>query len=207
MHSFLVADKVYVASVPPPSAQNPNPEQYVFASSSDENEFAVYPDPRGKTLERGTEITLVMKDDALEYLENQEIIQLMYVFRFFHHVRETDSGYAVKSNKHSGFSSNFPIYVYQTKEEEVPIEEDEEEAVPPVEETTAEKKEETETAEEKDEDEAVVEEEDEEKEDVEDAEKPKKTKKIVVDDWRYVNSAPPLWTRSVTLSGWYMDLY
>lgn len=79
LFSFLVADKVLVASVPPPSPSNPSPEQYVFASSADENEFAVYPDPRGKTLDRGTEITLVLKEDATEYLENLALIQLVYV--------------------------------------------------------------------------------------------------------------------------------
>jgi heat shock protein 90kDa beta len=57
--SFLVADKVYVSSLPPPSAANPNPVQHVFASSSEEPSFEVYKDPRGNTLGRGTEITYV----------------------------------------------------------------------------------------------------------------------------------------------------
>ena len=78
-NSFLVADKVYVASVAPKSENNPEPAQYVFASSSDDSDFTVYPDPRGKTMDRGTEITLVLKPDALEYLENRNIITLVCV--------------------------------------------------------------------------------------------------------------------------------
>ncbi|KAI0254742.1 Hsp90 protein-domain-containing protein [Lactifluus subvellereus] len=100
--SFLVADQVYVASVPGKTSENPNPEQYIFSSSSDDNDFATYPDPRGKTLERGTEITLVLKPDALEYLEHSNIIQLI--------------------RKHSAFSSSFPIYLFRQREEEVPEE-------------------------------------------------------------------------------------
>jgi len=57
--SFLVADKVYVSSLPPPSPANPNPVQHVFSSSSDEPSFEIYKDPRGNTLGRGTEITYV----------------------------------------------------------------------------------------------------------------------------------------------------
>jgi heat shock protein beta len=68
--SFLVADQVYVASVAARTPENPDPQQYIFSSSSDDNDFATYLDPRGKTLEQGTEITLVLKPDALEYLES-----------------------------------------------------------------------------------------------------------------------------------------
>ncbi|KAA1466486.1 HSP90-domain-containing protein [Dentipellis sp. KUC8613] len=161
--SFLVADKVYVASVAAKSPSNPDPQQYVFSSAADESEFAVYPDPRGNTLGRGTEITLVLKDDALEYLENLNIAKLI--------------------NKHSAFSTTFPIYLSYQKEEEVPIEET------PAEVT----KEATEdNDDDDDEDEAVIEEvsEDSEKE----KEKPK-TKTVLVDDWQHLNAQPPLWTR------------
>jgi heat shock protein 90kDa beta len=98
----LVADQVYVASVPSKTSENPNPEQYIFSSSSEDNDFATYPDPRGKTLERGTEITLVLKPDALEYLDNPHIIHLV--------------------RKHSAFSSSFPVYLSRQREEEVPEE-------------------------------------------------------------------------------------
>lgn len=75
--SFLVADRVYVSSIAAPSENNTHPEQWVFSSSADESTFEVYPDPRGNTLGRGTEITLVLKDDALEYLDTQKITELV----------------------------------------------------------------------------------------------------------------------------------
>ena len=58
--SFLVSDRVYVASLPPATPANPNPVQHVFSSSSEEPSFEVYKDPRGNTLGRGTEITYVL---------------------------------------------------------------------------------------------------------------------------------------------------
>src|SRR5882762_636110 len=73
--SFLVADQVYVSSVAAKSDT-----QYVFSSSAHEGSFEIYPDPRGNTLGRGTEITLVLKDDASEYLDNVALAQLVYVF-------------------------------------------------------------------------------------------------------------------------------
>ncbi|KAI0268205.1 Hsp90 protein-domain-containing protein [Gloeopeniophorella convolvens] len=154
--SFLVADQVYVASVPAKTRENPDPAQYVFSSSSEDNDFATYPDPRGKTLERGTEITLVLKPDALEYLDDLTIIELV--------------------NKHSVFSSSFPVYLFQQREEEVT------EEAPTAETATGD-----EDGAENDEDEAVIEEVEEEKETV------KKT--VVVDDWTHLNAQPPLWTR------------
>jgi heat shock protein beta len=77
MSSFLVADRVYVASIAPASASNPNPAQYIFSSSSDDSEFELFADPRGNTLGRGTEITLVLKNDALEYLDETKLAELM----------------------------------------------------------------------------------------------------------------------------------
>ena len=67
--SFLVADRVEVASIPPKLEKNPNPIQHIFASSRDDSTFDVYPDPRGNTLGRGTEITLFLKEDAKEYAD------------------------------------------------------------------------------------------------------------------------------------------
>lgn len=82
MCSFLVADKVYVASVPPATAANPNPKQFVFSSGSHESSFETFEDPRGNTLGRGTEITLVLKEDALEYLDTHKLSELVYVCAF-----------------------------------------------------------------------------------------------------------------------------
>ena len=75
--SFLVADRVEVASITPPSEAVPEPVQHVFTSSADESAFDIYPDPRGNTLGRGTEIILHLKDDSLEYLNNDELTRLV----------------------------------------------------------------------------------------------------------------------------------
>jgi hypothetical protein len=77
--SFLVADKVFVSSIPPKSSKYPNPTQHVFSSTADDSSFEIFPDPRGNTLGRGTEITLIMKDDASEYLDTTAITDLVYV--------------------------------------------------------------------------------------------------------------------------------
>lgn len=70
--SFLVADQVYVSSVAPKSNK-----QYVFSSSAEEGSFEIYEDPRGNTLGRGTEITLILKDDSFEYLYTETIANLV----------------------------------------------------------------------------------------------------------------------------------
>lgn len=75
--SFLVADAVEVASIPPKSTKNPNPVQHIFRSSTDDSVFEVYPDPRGNTLGRGTEITLFLKPDAREYLNEATLSALV----------------------------------------------------------------------------------------------------------------------------------
>ena len=76
--SFLVSDRVEVASIPAKSEKHPNPVQHVFSSSAEDSTFEVYPDPRGNTLGRGTEITLFLKNDCLEYLEENSIENLVY---------------------------------------------------------------------------------------------------------------------------------
>lgn len=92
---FLVADQVFVASIPRSSKENPNPAQHVFSrwvtkfipsyradlcnpySNANDANFEIYADPRGNTLGRGTEITLVLKDDALQYLDGDKLKELM----------------------------------------------------------------------------------------------------------------------------------
>ncbi|KAH7914371.1 Hsp90 protein-domain-containing protein [Hygrophoropsis aurantiaca] len=103
--SFLVADQVLVASLPPQSAKNPSPKQHVFSSSADEGSFEIYPDPRGNTLGHGTEITLIMKDDASQYLVTSNLIKLV--------------------NTHSSFATAFPVYIWSETEQEVPVLEEE----------------------------------------------------------------------------------
>ncbi|KAG7096977.1 hypothetical protein E1B28_004373 [Marasmius oreades] len=174
--SFLVADRVRVSSIPPRSEKNPNPVQHVFYSSAEDNSFEVYPDPRGNTLGRGTEITLHLKEDAAEYLDNSRISTLV--------------------EKHSSYSTVFPIYLFNQKTIEVPDEEAEAEAKKASEQREKEEKEKKEAAEsapEKDEDEALVEEEDEEKQEKE--VQPPKMKPVVVDEWLHLNSRPAIWMR------------
>ena len=158
--SFLVADKVYVSSIPAKSTANPNPRQYTFASTAEESTFEVYPDPRGNTLGRGTEITLVLKEDAVEYIDTLKVTELV--------------------NKHSSFATQFPIYLFTERTEEVPIEDEF-----PAEEAPVKK------SEDEDEDEAIVEDVTEEDE----VEKPKPTKSVTVEEWIHLNSQPPIWMR------------
>jgi heat shock protein beta len=69
--TFLVADRVTVAS------KNPtDPVQHIWQSDNGVNEFMVYEDPRGNTLTRGTEVTLHLKEDCLEYTSPQKLKQL-----------------------------------------------------------------------------------------------------------------------------------
>jgi len=77
MPSFLVSNTVRVSSLPPPTAQNPNPEQYTFVSTSSGDEFQVFPDPRGNTLGRGTEIVLNIEEEEKEWLSVFKLKSLM----------------------------------------------------------------------------------------------------------------------------------
>jgi heat shock protein beta len=81
-HSFLVADRVTVASIPPKSSKHPNPTQNIFSSSADEGSFEIYPDPRGNTLGHGTEIILELKNDAMDYLIPSNLMKLVCVLFF-----------------------------------------------------------------------------------------------------------------------------
>ncbi|KAM4676139.1 endoplasmin [Discoglossus pictus] len=97
--AFLVADRVIVTS------KHNNGTQHIW--ESDSNEFFVTEDPRGDTLGRGTTITLVLKEEASDYLELDTVKNLV--------------------RKYSQFI-NFPIYVWSSKTETVEEPIDEEEA-------------------------------------------------------------------------------
>jgi len=101
--AFLVADWVTVVS------KHNDDDQYIWESDA-ENGFKVYKDPRGNTLGRGTEITLNLREDALEYVEDETLGDLI--------------------KKYSQFI-NFPIYLWTTVTETVdePIEEESTETV------------------------------------------------------------------------------
>ncbi len=171
--SFLVADKVIVTT------KHNDDKQYIW--ESDASSYSIVEDPRGDTLKRGTAVTLVLKEEAYDYLEHDTIKDLI--------------------KKYSQFI-NFNIYYWAKHTETVdePIEEEEEEkkdeeAADDGEETEK-KEEETEKEDEaekpKDEDEDAAVEEDKEEEE----EKPK-TKKVTktVWDWELINDTKPIWTR------------
>ncbi|XP_019934531.1 endoplasmin [Paralichthys olivaceus] len=121
--AFLVADKVIVTS------KHNNGTQHIW--ESDSNQFSVVEDPRGDTLGRGTTITLVLKEEASDYLELETIKNLI--------------------KKYSQFI-NFPIYVWASKTETVeePIEEDAEATEEPEKETAEDEAEVEEEEEDKD---------------------------------------------------------
>jgi heat shock protein beta len=97
--AFLVANKVEVTS------KSNDDEQHIWTSTADAK-FFVTKDPRGDTLARGTRVTLYLKDDAAEYVEQEKIKKLV--------------------KKYSEFI-NYPIKLYLSKdvreEVEVPPEE------------------------------------------------------------------------------------
>lgn len=74
--AFLVANKVVVTS------KANDDEQHVWTSTADAK-FFVTKDPRGDTLGRGTRVTLFLKDDAVEYVEQDKIKNLVKKYSEF----------------------------------------------------------------------------------------------------------------------------
>jgi len=99
--SFLVADTVVVTS------KNNDDDQYIW--ESDASSFTIAKDPRGNTLGRGTHISLFMKEEAYDFLEENTIKDLV--------------------RKYSQFI-NFPIHMWTSRTEKVeePVDEDDEKA-------------------------------------------------------------------------------
>ncbi|CAG0890293.1 unnamed protein product [Darwinula stevensoni] len=95
--SFLVADRVVVTS------KHNDDKQHIW--ESDAANFNIMEDPRGPTLKRGTTVSLYLKEEALDFLEEDTIRDLI--------------------KKYSQFI-NFPIYLWCSKT--VKVEEAEEEA-------------------------------------------------------------------------------
>lgn len=75
--SFLVSPTVRVSSLPPATSSNPDPIQYTFTSTSSGDSFEIFPDPRGNTLSRGTEIVLTLGEDEGEFLSVHKLKALM----------------------------------------------------------------------------------------------------------------------------------
>merc|ERR1719474_2243425 len=96
--AFLVADKVIVTS------KHNDDKQYIW--ESDANSYSVVEDPRGPTLKRGTQISLYLKEESYDFLEQDTVRDLI--------------------KKYSQFI-NFNIYLWgsSTKTVEEPIEDEE----------------------------------------------------------------------------------
>ena len=91
--SFLVANKVVVTS------KANDDEQHIWTSTAD-SKFFLIKDPRGDTLGRGTRVTLHLKDDAVEFVEQEKIKNLV--------------------KKYSEFI-NYPIKLYLSRDEKVQV--------------------------------------------------------------------------------------
>jgi len=73
--AFLVADTVIVTT------KHNNDKQYIWESDADN--FSVVEDPRGDTLKRGTTVTLVLKEEAYDFLEQDTILNLIKKYSQF----------------------------------------------------------------------------------------------------------------------------
>ena len=74
--AFLVADKVIVTS-----KHNDDEHQHVW--ESDSQSFTVSRDPRGNTLGRGTTVSLYLKEDALDFLEESKLREVVKKYSQF----------------------------------------------------------------------------------------------------------------------------
>lgn len=173
--AYLVADRVTVRT-----KHNGEAAQWLWESGADQT-FTIREDTEGAPLDRGTELTLHLKDDAGEFLEAPKLKELI--------------------QKYSQFI-NFPIYLEVAEEIDVPVE-----AESPADEhsegegeKSAEDKESDDAgadAAKKEEaaDEMKVEDGDEDAKPSDAKEEPPKTKKETVYKWELVNEHKPIWTR------------
>jgi len=175
--AFLVADKVIVTS------KHNNDSQFIW--ESDSASFIVGRDPRGDTLGRGTTVSLHLKEEAQEFLEEAKLREIIQRYSQF-------------------ITFNIYLWTHKTVTEEVPVES---ESVAEQAESASEKKQKS--GQEEEEDGAVVEEA--KTESAEPTKAKPKTKKVdkTVWDWELMNEAKPIWQRkqSEVEDSEYIDFY
>merc|ERR1712113_351644 len=159
--AYLVSDKVVVRS------KHNDDEQYVWESEAG-GTFSVRPDTKSPhQLARGTEITLLLKEDCASYLEEKKVKEIV--------------------KKHSQFVS-FPISLFTIKEEEKEIDESDSD-------DDGDDDDDDENDKDKDKgdnEEASVEVSKEKKKE----KKEKKTETVKKEEWELLNKQEPIWTRN-----------
>jgi len=166
--AFLAAEKVTVAS------KNDEDDQYVWISSAGPN-FEVFKDPRGNTLERGTEVTLHLKKDAEEFSEQDTLKDVIKEYSEF---------------------IDYPIFLYMQKDEwfERPMNDEELEEEKEKQERRKQAERERKEKERKDLSEEEPEEELDEEPEEEPEEEPKMTRdKRKVWSWEKINAQKAIW--------------
>uniref|UniRef100_A0A1A9VQN9 Heat shock protein 83 n=1 Tax=Glossina austeni TaxID=7395 RepID=A0A1A9VQN9_GLOAU len=156
--AFLVADRVVVTT------KNNADKQYIW--QSDANDFSIIEDPRGDSLKRGTIVSLHLKEEAQDFLEEDTLRELI--------------------RKYSQFI-NFPITLWSSKtiEEEVDEDEGDGDEVQPEEKLSTSEEDSVDEGE----DEAKVE------EDTPDRKIKKKKVTKTEWDWSLINDSKPIWIR------------